>query len=117
MKRVVYLIVVAVAFLLGALHSILAFVLQKWPSVDALWFFGTGLAQLFYSGLNLILARQGILARQAAGTDVRLIVRVSNVLMLVFIGFSAQILGLKGNPQVLVLAATGILMLGLSLVS
>ena len=77
----------------------------------------TGLAQLFYSGLNLILARQGFLVRQAAGTDVRLIVRVSNVLMLVFIGFSAQILGLKGNPRVLVLAATGILMLGLSLVS
>jgi len=111
MKRIVYLIVVAIAFLLGALHSTLTFVLQKWPSVDALWFFGTGLAQLFYSALNLILARQ------RAETDVRVIVRVANVLMLVFIGFSAQILGLKGNPQVMVLGATGILMLGLSFAS
>ncbi len=111
MKRILYLTVVTIAFLLGALHSTLAFVMQKWPGVDALWFLGTGLAQLFYSGLNLILARQG------AGTDVRVIVRVTNVLMLVFIGFSAQILGLKGNPQVIVLGATGVLMLGLSLAS
>ena len=111
MKHILYLTVVTIAFLLGALHSTLTFVIQKWPSVDALWFFGTGLAQLFYSGLNLILARRG------AGTDVRVIVRITNVLMLVFIGFSAQILGLKGNPQVMVLGATGILMLGLSLAS
>ena len=111
MKRIFYLIVVVLAFLQGMLHSTLTFILQKWPSVNALWFLGTGIALLLYSGLNLLLARRG------AGSDVRLIVRVANVLMLVFIGFSAQILGLKGNPQVVVLGATGILMLGLSLAS
>jgi len=110
-KRIAYLTVVALAFLQGALHSTLTFILQKWPSVDALWFLGTGLALLMWSGVNLLLARRG------ASTDTRVVVRVVNVLVLIFIGFSIQILGLKGNPQVVVLAATGILMLGLSLAS
>jgi hypothetical protein len=34
--------------------------------------------------------------------------------MLLFIALAVAALGVKGNPQVVVLAATGILMLGLS---
>jgi hypothetical protein len=108
MKHKAYLTVVAIAFLLGALHSTLAFVPYKRLDANALWFLGTGLAQLFYSGLNLIHARHG------AERDLRLIVRVTNVLMLLFIALAVEALGVKGNPQVVVLAATGILMLGLS---
>ena len=44
----------------------------------------------------------------------RLIVRVTNVLMLLFMALSVEVLGVKGNPQVLVLVAMGVLMLGLS---
>ncbi|MFI5110510.1 MAG: hypothetical protein ACHP78_16930 [Terriglobales bacterium] len=108
MKRKVYLTVVAITFLLGILHSTLAFVPYKKPNANALWFLGTGLALLFYSGLNLIHTRH------RAERDVRLIVRATNVLMLLFIALAAAVLGVKGNPQVVVLVATGILMLGLS---
>jgi hypothetical protein len=108
MKRKAYLTVVAVAFLLGILHSTLAFVPYKRLNANGLWFLGTGLAQLFYSALNLIHARH------RAEQDVRLIVRVTNVLMLLFFALSVAALGVKGNPQVVVLVATGVLMLGLS---
>jgi hypothetical protein len=108
MKRKVYLTMVAITFLLGILHSTLAFVPYKKLNANALWFLGTGLAQLFYGGLNLIHTRH------TAERDVRLIVRVTNVLMLLFIALAAAILGVKANPQVAVLMATGILMLGLS---
>jgi hypothetical protein len=108
MKRKVYLTVVAITFLLGILHSILAFVPYKRLNASALWFLGTGLALLFYSGLNLIHTKHG------AERVVRIIVRVTNVLMLLFIALAVAVLGVKGNPQVVVLAATGILMLGLS---
>jgi len=108
MKRKAYLTVVAITFLLGILHSTLALVPYKKLNANALWFLGTGLAQLFYAGLNLIYIRH------RAERDVRLIVRVTNVLMLLFIALAAAILGVKGNPQVVVLVATGILMLGLS---
>jgi hypothetical protein len=107
-KRKLYLIVVAITFLLGILHSTLAFVPYKKVNADTLWFLGTGLAFLFYSALNLIHARHG------AESDVRVIVRVTNVLMLLFIALSVPALGVKGNPQVVVLVAAGILMLGLS---
>ncbi len=70
---------------------------------------GTGLALLFYGALNLIYLRHGV------ERDVRLIVRVTNVVMLLFIALAVEVLGLKGNPQVVVLLATGALMLGLSL--
>ncbi len=103
-----YLTVVVIAFLLGILHSTLAFVLWKKLDAGTLWFLGTGLALLFYSALNLIQIRHG------AESDVRLIVRVTNVVMLLFIALSVPALGLKGNPQVVVLIATGVLMLGLS---
>jgi hypothetical protein len=108
MKRKAYLTVVAVAFLLGILHSTLAFVPYKRLNANGLWFLGTGLAQLFYSALNLIHARHRV------EQDVRLIVRVTNVLMLLFIVLSVAALGVKGNPQVVFLVATGVLMLGLS---
>jgi len=108
MKRKAYLAVVAIAFLLGILHSTLAFVPYKRLNANALWFLGTGLAQLFYGALNLIHARH------RGEQDVRLIVRVTNVLMLLFIGLAVAALGVKGNPQVVVLVATGMLMLGLS---
>jgi hypothetical protein len=101
------LIVVTITFVLGILHSTLAFVPYKRLNANALWFLGTGLALLFYSGLNLIHIRH-------RERDVRLIVRVTNVLMLLFIALSVEVLGVKGNPQVVVLVATGILMLGLS---
>jgi hypothetical protein len=107
-KRKVYLTVVAITFLLGILHSTLAFVPYKRVNANVLWFLGTGLALLFYSGLNLIHTRH------KTERDVRLIVRVTNVLMLLFIALAVAVLGVKGNPQVVVLAATGILMLGLS---
>jgi hypothetical protein len=77
-------------------------------SAGTLWFLGTGLALLFYSALNLIHTRHG------AESDVRLIVRVTNVLMLLFIALSVPALGVKGNPQVVLLVAVGTLMLGLS---
>ena len=108
MKRKAYLTVVAIAFLLGILHSTHAFVHYKRLNANALWFLGTGLAQLFYGALNLIHARH------REEQDVRLIVRVTNVLMLLFIGWRWRPSGVKGNPQVVVLVATGILMLGLS---
>jgi hypothetical protein len=108
MKRKAYLIVVTITFVLGILHSTLAFVPYKRLNANALWFFGTGLALLFYSGLNLIHIRH------RAERDVLLIVRVTNLLMLLFIALSVEVLGVKGNPQVVVLVATGILMLGLS---
>lgn len=107
-KRKMYLIVVAIAFLLGILHSTLAFVAFKKLDANTLWFLGTGLALMLYGALNLIHTRHG------AESDVGLIVRVTNVLMLLFIALSVPALGLKGNPQVVVLVATGILMLGLS---
>ena len=44
----------------------------------------------------------------------RLVVRVTNVLMLAFIVLSVAALGVKRNPRVILLVATGILMLGLS---
>ena len=108
MKRKIYLIVVTIAFLLGILHLTLAFVPYKKLNANTLWFLGTGLALLFYGALNLLHIRH------EAESDVRLTVRVTNVLMLLFIALSVQALGVKGNPQVVVLAATGILMLGLS---
>jgi hypothetical protein len=108
MKRRIYLIAVSISFVLGILHSTLTFVPYKILNANALWFFGTGLAQLFYSGLNLIHITH------RAERDVRLIVRITNVLMLIFIALSVEVLGVKGNPQVVVLGATGILMLGLS---
>jgi hypothetical protein len=108
MKRKAYLTVVAITFLLGILHTTLAFVPYKRLNADRLWFLGTGLAQLFYSGLNLIQTRH------SAERDVRLIVRVTNVLMLLFFALSATVLGVKANLQVVVLVATGILMLGFS---
>jgi tellurite resistance protein TehA-like permease len=108
MKRKAYLTVVAIAFLLGILHSTLAFVPYKRLNANALWFLGTGLALLFYAVLNLIHARH------REEPDIRLIVRVTNVLMLLFIALAVAALGVKGNPQVVVLVATGILMLGLS---
>ena len=108
MKRKAYLIVVAITFVLGILHSTLAFVLYPRLNANALWFLGTGLALLLYSGLNLIQIRHG------AERDVRLIVRITNVVMLLFIALSVEALGLKGNPQVVVLVITGTLMLGLS---
>ena len=108
MKRKAYLTVVVIAFLLGILHSTLAFVLYKRLNANALWFLGTGLALLFYSALNLIHTRH------REEQDVRLIVRVTNVLMLLFIALAVAALGVKGNPQVVALVATGILMLGLS---
>jgi hypothetical protein len=108
MKRKAYLIVVTITFVLGILHSTLAFVPYKRLNANALWFFGTGLALLFYSGLNQIHIRH------KAERDVLLIVRVTNLLMLLFIALSVEVLGVKGNPQVVVLVATGILMLGLS---
>ena len=108
MKRKAYLTVVAIAFLLGILHSTLAFVPYKRLNANALWFLGTGLALLFYGALNLIHARH------REEQDIRLIVRVTNVLMLLFIALAVAALGVKGNPQVVVLVATGILMLGLS---
>jgi hypothetical protein len=108
MKRKAYLAVIAIAFLLGILHSTLAFVPHKGLDANALWFLGTGLAQLFYAAINLIHARH------REQQDVRLIVRVTNVVMLLFFGLAAAALGVKGNPQVVVLVATGILMLGLS---
>jgi len=107
-KRKIYLIVVAITFLLGILHSTLAFVPFKKLNAGTLWFLGTGLALLFYSALNLIHTRHG------AEPDVRLIVRVTNVSMLLFIALSVPALGVKENPQVVLLVATGILMLGLS---
>lgn len=108
MKRKAYLTVVAIVFLLGILHSTLAFVAYKRLGANALWFLGTGLAQLFYAAINLIHARH------REERDVRLIVRVTNVVMLLFTGLAVAALGVKGNPQVVVLVATGILMLGLS---
>ncbi len=108
MKRKAYLIVVAITFVLGILHSTLAFVLYPRLNANALWFLGTGLALLLYSGLNLIQIRHG------AERDVRLIVRVTNVVTFLFIAPSVEALGLKGNPQVVVLVITGTLMLGLS---
>ena len=108
MKRTTYLIAVTIAFLLGIWHSAAAFVAFKKLDANMLWFLGTGLALLFYSALNLIHIRHG------TESDVRLIVRATNVLMLVFIALCVLALGVKGNPQVVVLAATGILMLGLS---
>ena len=108
MTRKIYLLVVAITFLLGILHSTLAFVAFKKLNASTLWFLGTGLALLFYSALNLIHTRHG------AESDVRLIVRVTNVLMLLFIALAVPALGVKGNPQVVLLVATGILMLGLS---
>ena len=108
MKHKAYMTVVAIDFLLGILHSTLTFVPYKRLNTNALWFLGTGLALLFYGALNLIHARH------RAEQDVRLVVRVTNVLMLVFIVLSVEALGVKGNPQVIVLVATGILMLGLS---
>jgi hypothetical protein len=108
MRRKLYLTGVAITFLLGILHSTLAFVPYKRLNANALWFLGTGLALLLYSGLNLIQTKH------ATVRDVRLIVRVANVLMLLFIALAVVVLGVKGNPQVVVLAATGILMLGLS---
>lgn len=108
MKRKAYLTVVAITFLLGILHTTLAFVAYKRLDANALWFLGTGLAQLFYSVLNLIYARH------REEQDIRLIVRVTNVIMLLFFGLAVAALGVKGNPQVVVLVATGILMLGLS---
>ena len=108
MKRKAYLIVVAITFVLGILHSTFAFVLHKTLNANVLWFLGSGLALLFYSALNLIHIRHG------AERDVRLIVRVTNVLMLLFMALSVEVLGVKGNPQVLVLVAMGVLMLGLS---
>jgi len=107
-KRKIYLIVVAITFLLGILHLTLAFVPHNKLNASTLWFLGTGLALLFYSALNLIHTRHG------AESDVRLIVRITNVLMLLFIALSVRALGVKENPQVGVLVATGILMLGLS---
>jgi len=96
MKRKAYLTVVAIAFLLGILHSTLAFVPYKRLNANALWFLGTGLALLFYSALNLIHARH------RAEQDVRLIVRVSNVLILLFIALAVGAPWVKGNPQVVV---------------
>jgi len=108
MKRKAYLVGVWITFALGILHSTLTFVPYRRPDVNALWFLGTGLALLFYGALNLIYIRHG------AERDVRLIVRVTNVVMLLFIALAAEVLGLKGNPQVVVLLATSLLMLGLS---
>lgn len=108
MKRKTYLIVVAITFLLGIVHLTFALVPYKKLNASTLWSLGTGLALLFYGALNLIYTRHG------AESDVRLIVRVTNVLMLLFIALSVPALGLKENPQVVVLIATGILMLGLS---
>ena len=54
MKRKAYLTLVAIAFLLGILHSTLTFVPYKGLNTNALWFLGTGLALLFYGALNLI---------------------------------------------------------------
>ncbi len=108
MKRKVYLIVVAITFLLGILHSTLTFVIYKKLAANALWFLGTGLALLFYSALNLIHIKHG------GESDVRLLVRIVNVLMLLFITVSVRTLGVEGNPQVVVLVAAGILMIGLS---
>lgn len=108
MKRKAYLTVVAITFLQGILHSTFAFVPHKRLNANVLWFLGTGLALLFYGGLNLIHTRH------RAERDVRLIVRVTNVFMLLFIALAAAILGVKANPQVAVLVVTGILMLGFS---
>ena len=108
MKRKAYLTVVAIALLLGIVHSTFAFVPYKGLNPNVLWFLGTGLALLFYATLNLIHARH------PEEQDVRLIVRVTNVLMLLFMALAVAALGVKGNPQVVVLVATGILMLGLS---
>jgi cytosine/uracil/thiamine/allantoin permease len=69
MKRKAYLTVVAIAFLLGTLHSTLAFIPYKRLNANALWFLGTGLALLFYGALNLIHARH------REEQDIRLIVR------------------------------------------
>ena len=108
MKRKAYLTVVAIAFLLTILHLTHAFVPYKRLNANGLWFLGTGLAQLFYCALNLIHVRHG------EDQDTRLIVRVTNVLMLLFIALAVAALGVKGNPQVVALVATGTLMLGLS---
>jgi hypothetical protein len=108
MKRKAYLTVVGITFLMGILHSSLTFVLSKGLTANALWFLGTGLAVLLYSAVNLIHIRH------RGESDVRLIVRVVNVSMLLFIALSARVIGVHGNPQVLVLLAAGILMLGLS---
>ena len=108
MKRKAYLAVVAITFLLGMLHSTLTFVSYKRLTANVLWFLGTGLALLLYSALNLIHIRH------RGKSDVRLIVRVVNVLTLLFIALSVRVIGVKGNPQVVVLVAAGILMLGLS---
>ena len=108
MKRKIYLVVVGIAFLMGIVHLTVVFVLFKKLDAGMLSSLGTGLALLFYSALNLIHARHG------AESDISLIVRVANVLMLLFIALSVPALGVKGNPQVVVLVVTGILMLGLS---
>jgi hypothetical protein len=99
--------VVAIAFLLGVAHLTVALRFKE-LNAGTLWFLGTGLALVLYSALNLIQIRHG------AESDVRLIVRLTNVLMLLFIALAVLALGVKGNPQVVALLAAGILMLGLS---
>lgn len=108
MRRKLYLTVITITFLLGTLHSALTFFYSKKLTASALWFLGSGLALLLYSVLNLIHVRHG------GASDVRLIVRLVNVLVLVFIALSAAVIGVKGNPQVLVLVVAGTLMLVLS---
>lgn len=108
MKGKAYLTVVAITFLLGMLHCTLGFVSYKTLTANVLWFLGTGLALLLYSALNLIHIRH------RGESDVRLIVRVVNVITLLFIALGVRVIGVKENPQVAVLVAAGVLMLGLS---
>ena len=51
---------------LGLVHVLLTFVQYDWPTLDALWFLGSGFFVLVSGGLNVVAARTESVATQLA---------------------------------------------------
>ena len=62
---------------LGLVHVLLTFVQYDWPTLDALWFLGSGFFVLVSGGLNVVAARTESVARQL-GPGVQTVTVVAN---------------------------------------
>ena len=88
---------------LGLVHVLLTFVQYDWPTLDALWFLGSGFFVLVSGGLNVVVARTVSVATQL-GPDVHTLAFVANGAGAVLAGVFVWITDAR-QPQGLILLA------------
>ena len=88
---------------LGLIHVVLTFVQYDWPTLDALWFLGSGFFVLVSGGLNVVVARTVSVATQL-GPGVQTLAFVANGAGAVLAGAFVWITDAR-QPQGLILLA------------